>query len=387
MRIQCPGALLVLVACGGPGPAEDAGSSDAGARDAGDPRDAQEDVPVPLDAGPPPTAVLYVGQDDGDLVARSIDAAGAIAETSRTRTGDFPAFAAIAPSGRFLYAVNEGSDEVVALSVAPRTGATALIGAARSSGGNGPTHVSVDRSGRWVLVANYGAGSVAVLPVGTDGTLGAAIDVESPGGQAHQILTDPTNRWALVPCKAADRVAVLAFDEATGALTPSSSLDTASGAGPRHIAFDSTGTRAYLVNELGSTVQALTFDPATGALASLQTLSALPAGFGGTSTGAEILVDPRDAFVYASNRGHDSIAIFAIQGDGTLAPRGHAMLGGRTPRSMALDPSGAYLVAGAQGSGYLVRFSVDAAGMLTRLGQDATDGAPFFVGIFEVPGA
>ncbi|MDQ3031019.1 MAG: lactonase family protein, partial [Myxococcota bacterium] len=366
------------------GPGDDAAPSDAAPVDAA-PRDAraEDDASMPLAATP----FVYVGQTDGELVVYSIDpTSGELTRRSSTRTGNFPAFAEVTPDGLRMVVVNEGSDEVAGLTIAPGTGATTLVGTRASRGGS-PTHVTIDGEGRYAFAANYGGGSVAMLPILEDGGLAAASDDEAAGANAHAVVVDRTGRWLLVPAKGDDAVVVFAIDADAGAITRHGRHDTARDAGPRHLALDAAGTHAYLVNELDSTVDVLTFDPVAGALAHVQTLSTLPAAFSGSNTTAEILISPDGRFVYASNRGHDSIAVFEVQADGRLLARGRALLEARTPRSMAIDPSGTFLIAGALESNVLVRFRIGADGALTRLGTTPTDSRPFYVGIFAIPDA
>lgn len=384
MRVQTIPLLATLaIGCGAPA-ADDGGPGDGGAGDAA-PSDGSSTDAAPIDApgtpeidaGSPRAVRLYVGQGDGQLVVHRIGGDGSLTETSRLRTGLTPSFVAMRPDRRFAYAVSDGEGEVVALAVDPATGATTRLNA-RPSGGAGPTHVSVDRAGRHVLVANYGGGTVRVFPIEGDGSLGAPTDTEAAGANAHAIDTDPTDRWALVPCLGIDRVVVYAYDAGAGTLEPHGGHDAARGAGPRHLAFGAA--HVYVVNELDSTVDVLALDAAAGTLSHVQTISTLPAGFSRGNSTAEILVHPRGDLVYASNRGHDSIAIFSIGGDGRLTARGHGMLMARTPRSMTITPDGARLYAGAQDDDRVIHFSIGADGALTRDGSTAVGAAASFVG-------
>lgn len=352
-------------------------------------RDAErvQDVSEPTDApGASRITRVYVGQDDEQLVVFALDdATGALTELSRTAIPGSTSFVALDASGTRGAAVLEGDAQVVGLAITPGTGAARESGARRSSRGAGPTHVSIDAGGAHALVANYGAGSVASFPLGVDGALGDALDEEIPGANAHQILTTPSHRWALVPCLGADRVAVLAFDATSGALSGASAHDTAEGAGPRHLAITASGTHVYLANELDSSLEALSFDEASGTLESLGAVSTLPAGSASRNSVAEIALGPGERFVYVSNRGHDSIAVFAIGTDHRVQARGHALLEARRPRSFAIDPLGRYLLAGAQDDDVIVRFRIEDDGTLTRLGATPTTGSPTFVGAFAIP--
>ncbi len=343
--------------------------------------DAPSDVPT--DA-PAPRYRVLTAQGDDAIVTFELSDAGELTEVGRTDIDGGPSFIDVARDGREGAVVLEGSGEIVMLSLAAGSGVVSERGARRGSEGGGPTHVSIDRSGRWAMLANYGGGSIAVYPFERDVGLGAVSDTASPGMRAHQILASRSNDWVLVPCLGANHVATLAFDDVAGTLEASSELDTARGAGPRHVVISADGTRVYLTNELDSTVQVLGFDEATGVLTARSTVSSLPSGFSGSNTTAEIALHPSGRFLYVSNRGHDSIATFAIGDDGALTPMGHALLMARTPRSFAVDPSGRFLLAGAQRDGLIVRFAIAADGSLTRLGTTSTSGAPTFVGIFEI---
>ena len=255
-----------------------------------------------------------------------------------------------------------------------------------SSGGTVPAHVSVDRTGQFVFAANYNGGTIAVIPVVPDGGLAGPTQTLAPGGQAHQVLIDPTNRFLSVPCKAADQLVQYSFN--AGTLTPLTPafMSTASGAGPRHLALHPTLPRAYLINELGSTLQTLTIS-STGTMTSVQTVSTLPAGFTGPNTTAEVAVHPNGRFVFGSNRGHDSIATWRVDDvTGQLTLVAHTPTGGQTPRHFSLDPSGRWLIVGNQGSNSVVLFGIDeTTGALTSRGVVATVTSPAFVGFVELP--
>ena len=348
-----------------------------------------EDAPVTDDAsrveGDRVTRV-YVGQDDAQLVVFALDDdAGMLTELSRTPIAGSTSFVTMDPSGTRGAAVLEDASEVVGLAFAPGTGAVREVGSRRSSRGAGPTHVSIDRTGGYALVADYGGGTVGSYALGADGSLGDSVDGEAPGADAHQILTTPSNRWALVPCLGADHVAVLSFDAATGALATASIHATHEGAGPRHLVVTRGGDHVYLANERDSSVEVLAFDDASGAVRTLEVESTLPSEFDGRNTVAEIALGNSEGFVYVSNRGHDSIAVFAIEDDHRVVLRGHALLGARRPRSFAIDPAGRFLLAASQDDDVIVRFRIEDDGSLTRLGTTPTSGSPTFVGAFAIP--
>jgi 6-phosphogluconolactonase len=251
--------------------------------------------------------------------------------------------------------------------------------------------VTVDQTGKFVLVANYNGGNIAVLPLAADGALSNAVDGadHGAGAQSHQVVLDPSNRFLLVPNKGRSDVSQYRFDPASGEITPNepAALALAQGAGSRHVAFHPSGAFAYVINELDDTVTALAFDAQRGTLSQLQTLSTLPDGVDGTSnSGAEIQVSGSGRFVYGSNRGHDSIVIYAVDAaTGRLSVLGHQPTGGSTPRSFQLEPSGRLLLVANQGSDEVVTFRVDAqTGLLTEL-LPTTVPSPAFVGVIYLP--
>ena len=292
-----------------------------------------------------------------------------------------PSFLALHPNGRFLYAVNElktfegkATGAVSAFAVDPATGLLTFLNR-RPSEGTDPCHLVVDAAGRNVLVANYSNGTVAVLPLSADGRLEPASSVRRGSGSgpvkarqegphAHQILLDPSGRFALWADLGADRVRVDRFDAAAGTLEPNDpdGLAVAPGSGPRHLAWHPCDRAVYLFNELSATVSVLGFDAGRGSLEVLQTVSARADGACRENLAAEIAVSPDGRFLYASNRGDDDLAVFAIDGSSLqLTPAGRVPSGGRGPRSFAIDPSGRWLVAANQGSGSLVVFRLDPA--------------------------
>lgn len=311
-----------------------------------------------------------------------------------------PSFLAVHPSGRFLYAVNEidrfegkAAGAVSAFSIAPNSGKLTLLNQVSSLGG-GPAHLSLDKTGKYVLVANYGGGSIAVLPVGEDGRLGEASSFVQHTGSSvnldrqaaphpHSILVSNDNRSALVADLGLDELLVYRFDAAKGVLTPNSPefAKTNPGAGPRHFAFHPNGNFVYLVNEMQSTVNAFSYDARLGNLQILQTLSTVPKSFTGQNDGAEIIVEGKGRFLYLSNRGRDSIGVFAIDSSkGTLSTVEDVPSGGKTPRNFAIDPTGSWLFAANQNSNNIVLFSVDPnTGRLTAIGHVLQTAAPVCV--------
>ena len=294
-----------------------------------------------------------------------------------------PSFLAIHPNRKVLYAAEEiESGAISAFSIDPASGKLALVNK-QPSGGATPCFVTVDRSGKAVLVANYGGGSVASLPLADDGALrepaavirhtGSSVNAErQKEPHAHSINLDTANRFAFAADLGIDKLLVYRFDPATAALAPHDppSVALAPGAGPRHFAFHPGGKLAYAINELTSTVTTFAYDADAGRLRELQTISTLPGGVKAKNITAEVQVHPSGKFLYGSNRGHDSIAVFAIdQASGKLTPIGHQSTQGKTPRNFGIDPSGTYLIAANQDSDSLVVFKIDAAsGALSATG-------------------
>jgi 6-phosphogluconolactonase len=372
------------VAPGADTPGLDVIPPDAAAPDAAAPDAAAPDAAVPTG-----TTHVYVGSGGGDIVHYVLEPAGTLTLRERIAGGTNPSFLAFAPSLTHLYAVNEGAQgQVAAFALDATSGALTFLNRVPSEG-NGPAHLAVDARGAHVIVGNYNSGTVAVLPIGRDGRLSAAVDTESPGRNAHQIVLDATGRFVLVPCLGSDYVAQFLYDDTTGQLSANTpaTVPGPRGQGPRHLAIHPNARWAYTIHELGSTVMFNDFDAATGRLTAGRLISTLPAGYMGRNTTAEIVVHPSGRFVYGSNRGHDSIVAFAVDAaTGALTLLGHTPTGGNTPRHFSLDPSGRFLLAANQGSGDVHVFSVDqATGALTDVGSPTRVREPAFVGAIVLP--
>src|SRR5688572_7320078 len=302
-----------------------------------------------------------------------------------------PSFLAVHPNQRFLYAVSEVDNRegqkggaVSAFAMDRATGKLTFINQVSSRGG-GPCYVALDGLGKNVLVANYGGGSVAALPVREDGGLqeasafiqhtGSGLDPRrQQAPHAHSINLSRDNRFAIAADLGLDQLLVYRFDATKGTLAandpPFAKLNP--GAGPRHFAFHPGGRFGYVINEMQSTVTALSYDPARGTFKELQTLSTLPKDFtGGNNSTAEVQVHPTGKFLYGSNRGHDSIAVFAIDQDkGTLTALEQVSTQGKTPRNFRIDPTGSYLFAANQATNNIVIFRIDQqTGRLTPTGK------------------
>ena len=305
-----------------------------------------------------------------------------------------PNFLAVTPNRKFLFAAadNLGAESktnsgVVAYAINPTNGALTRL-AAVNCGWRGVCHISTDATGRWLLAASYNSGAVAALPIAEDGhieTISAKAVHHGSGANtnrqasahAHAVVTDPANRFVLVPDLGMDKVMSYHLD---ATLTPAEPPFTAvaPGSGPRHLEFHPNGKFAYVINELTSSVTTFAYDTAHGALKELQTVPALPAGFTNVSTAAEIIVHPSGKFLYASNRGHDSIAVFAVdEVTGKLTLLAHEPTRGKIPRFITLDPAGKFLFALNQDGGNLVTFEVDASsGKLKAVNEEIKLASP-----------
>lgn len=346
----------------------------------------------------------YTGEKSKGIYLSRLDlASGALSAPELVADTPSPSFLAIHPSNRYLYAANEvgkfegkPTGSVSAFALDALSGKLTALNQ-QPSGGGGPAHLVVDRKGTHVLVANYGGGSVAVLPIDErNGTLKApSATVQHTGSgpnpdrqkapHAHSINVDPSNRLAYAADLGLDKILIYRFNPADGSLVandpPFASVEP--GAGPRHFAFHPKGQFAYAINEMHCTITAFGVDPKTGALKTVQTVSTLPAGQSvakGFST-AEVQVHPSGRFLYGSNRGHDSVAVFTIdQKTGQLTLVEHEPTGGSTPRNFGIDPSGTFLLAANQRSDSVLVFRIDQkTGALTDTGHKIEVGSPVCV--------
>jgi 6-phosphogluconolactonase len=337
------------------------------------------------------------GQSEGIYLYRLKLSAGEISQVAITKRVKDPSYLALAPSGRYLYAVNEveefagkKSGALSSFAVDYQTGELRFLNQQPSLGG-APCYVLVDRTGRFVLVANYAGGNVAVLPVSSDGSLGEVTEVKQDvgssinakrqeGPHAHCIVLDPANRFAYTCDLGTDKIMIFRFDKRRGKLIPNVQpwVQVKPGAGPRHLTFDPAGKYAYVINELHATVTAFAHDQATGNLKEVQTIPTLPSGFTGENTSADIHISPDGRFLYSSNRGHDSIAAFRIDpGNGRLVFIAHESCGGKTPRNFVIDPTGRFLLVANQNSDNIVTFRRDSkTGRLSPTGHVAAVPSP-----------
>lgn len=308
-----------------------------------------------------------------------------------------PSWVTIHPNGKFLYAANEaGKNSMVsAFSVDARSGKLTLLNQLPALGED-PCYLSFDRSGKYVFVANYTSGNVVVFPIEADGKLGAATanvrdegklgpnKERQEGPHAHWIEASAGNRHAYVSDLGLDKILIYKFDAATGKLTnpgpgqqDAFSATLAPGSGPRHVAFSRNGNFMYVLSEMRSTVTVFAND-AREKYRDIQTISALPKDFSGRNDAAEIAIHPSGKFLYSSNRGHDSIALFHVDpGTGKLTAAGDYAVEGKEPRHFAIDPSGNFLLAEDQLSNKIVTFRIDQkTGALTPTGDSVEVPSP-----------
>jgi len=347
-----------------------------------------------------PSMYAYVGsfttaqrkaRGDGIHVYRADPASGAW--THVQHIGDLvnPSYLALSHDQRFLYSVHGDEEYATAFALDPATGQAKLLNRAAAGGKNG-VREAIDPSGKFLVLANYSSGSVAVLPIAPDGSLKdqhqlvqlpgepGPHKVEQTSSHPHDIVFDPSGRFVLVPDKGLDRVFVFRFDAAAGRLAPTEqgSVKSRPGAGSRHLAFHPKLPIVWVLNELDSTIATYKFDAERGTLTALQVMSTLPTDFTGYSTSAEIAVSSDARFVYCSNRGHDSVAVYAANAaNGSLSPIGWQPTQGRVPRFIGLDPAGRFLNAANEQGDTIVTFRVDAgSGKLAATGQVIKNASP-----------
>jgi 6-phosphogluconolactonase len=334
-----------------------------------------------------------------DAATGQVTALGLAAESTE------PSFLAVDPSHHFLYAVHEvdsykgqHTGAVSAFAIDSGTGTLSLLSQV-SSRDAGPAHITLDQTGKYVFVSNYTLGSVAVFPVLQDGRLGdfsafvrhkgSSVNMErQEGPHAHEVALSPDNRFAVVADLGLDKLIVYPFDPASGMLGQEPHVTkTRAGAGPRHLVFDPSGNFLYVINELQSSVVSYSYDAARGELHELKTISTLPEKFTGNNDAAEIAIHPSGKFLYASNRGHDSIAVFSVApATGTLTHVEFVPTKGKTPRNFAIDPTGSWLLVANQASDDVVVFRIDnKSGRLTPTGQVLSVPSPACVKFVPLP--
>ena len=365
-------------------------------------------VPGEISAGGPSNAdeqgtqLVYFGtytgpRSRGIYLSEFSPATGKLSTPQLVAETKNPTFLAVGPELQLLYAVNEIGDfagqkagAVSGFKLDRKTGALTFLNQ-KASGGSGPCHLAVARDGKCTVVANYGSGNVAVLPIESDGRLGepsasvqhhgSSVNPQrQEGPHAHFVTWDPQQRRVLTCDLGLDKVLSYELSPSLTTLSPANppSFSLKPGSGPRHLAFSPDSRFVYVINELSSTLTCCSYSEATGELKEIQSLSTLPEQFHGANTCAEIEVHPSGKFLYGSNRGHDSIAVFELNpSTGKATLRQHQSTQGKNPRHFSLDPSGKWLLAENQDSDSVVVMAVDSqTGQLSVTGETQKVGAP-----------
>ncbi len=342
------------------------------------------------------------GKSEGIYVYKLNADTGDLTRLSTAKGIQNPSFLTLDPQKRFLFAVNEVTDfegkpsgSISAFAVDQKTGALTFLNKQPSLGG-APCYVSVDKNSKFALVANYVGGNASVFPIEANGQLKPASDMVQHTGHGlnpdrqerphvHSIVLDPANKFAFVCDLGIDKVMSYVFDANSGKLKLNQpvSFNTKPGAGPRHFVFHSSGKFAYVINELNSTIVALAYDATKGLLTELQTVSALPAGYTGESYCADIHISPNGKFLYGSNRGHNSIVVYAIDTtSGKLTLVEHVNTQGNWPRNFGMDPSGKFMLVANERTHSIVVFKVSSeSGKLTPTGKSVEIPSPVCVHI------
>jgi 6-phosphogluconolactonase len=334
---------------------------------------------------------MYVSlQQDDKLALFTMDpATGKLTPQGELAVAGGPAPLAVDPQRRFLYVGRRGANIVSSFRIEPHSGRLSPIGEVALE--TDPCYIATDRSGRFLLSAYYEGARAAVHPIGTDGVAsGPPVEWLATARGAHSMQTDPSNRYAFVPHIAGNgpnAIFQFRFDAQTGRLTPNSPARVSPERpdGPRHFCFHPSKNILYFSNEQGCSITAYAFDPTTGLLTSLHTVSTLPAGYDGRNTCSQIQIAPSGKFVYAPNRGHNSIACFAVDATtGHLTPIGH-MPTETIPRAFSLDPTGTFLFAAGLESGRLAAYRIDSTtGLLQPLEVYPVGNRPMWVMIIRV---
>lgn len=332
------------------------------------------------------------GKAEGIYIYEMNPATGALTHVITSPATENPSYVAIHPNGKWLFAVNElGQGRVSAFKLDKERKQLSFLNSV-SSHGSSPCYVSIDKSGKFVMTANYGTGNVALYPINEDGSLkeatsvfqheGSGPDPRQKGPHAHMIRTGNDDKLVYAADLGTDQVVTYKIDAARSVLNKVSEYKAKPGAGPRHIAFHKNKKWAYIVNEINGTVEACTVDSKTGALTRFQDITTLPQGETGKAGCADIHITPDGKYLYASNRGNiNNIAMYAIdENSGSLKILGHQPVGGRTPRSFAIDPTGTFLIVANQDTGNIVTFRIDSnTGKLADTGMEVKVPTPVCV--------
>jgi 6-phosphogluconolactonase len=333
----------------------------------------------------------YTRKNSKGIYVSRLDArTGSISEPELAGEVASPSFVAIHPTGQYLYAVSEqnttggqAGGAVTSFGIDKSSGKLTRLNQVSSKGG-GPCHLNVDKTGKTLVVVNYGTGSTAAMAVKADGSLaesssyiqhqGSSVNKQrQQGPHAHSVNISPDNRFAVVADLGMDKVLVYRLDPAKSSIEPHEPASTSvkPGSGPRHFTFHPSGRYAYVINEMLSTVTAFRYDAARGALSEIATVSTLPEGFSGNNSTAEVVAHPNGRFIYGSNRGHNSIAVFQVdRKTGSIKLVDNTPTQGEIPRNFAIDPTGKWLFAANQNSDSVVQFRIDGkTGKLTPTGK------------------
>jgi 6-phosphogluconolactonase len=346
----------------------------------------------------PQTELVFVGSGRKNIEAFRLDlASGVLTKVGSAAEIEHPSFLSISPNHKFLYSISEGGNAaasgISAFAIDAAAGKLTFLNR-QPAGGSGPCCVELDAKGKTALIANYGSGSFAAFPLAENGEVqsmsafiqdhGSSINADrQEGPHAHCLVAGPADKFAYGCDLGLDKVMIFKFDPSHGTLVPNEPgfAQTKPGVGPRHIAFHPNGRWAFVINEMGSSLSMFRCDASSGALQKIQTVSTLPDGFSGQNTCAEVAVHPSGKFVYGSNRGDDSIEVFACNPEsGRLTFVERVPTGGKTPRQFEIDPTGRYLLAANQDSNTIVVFGIDSAsGTLKPTGSQVSSDNPMCV--------
>jgi 6-phosphogluconolactonase len=329
---------------------------------------------------------VYVSGENPTITTLRLDpASGTLTRTGSASAGTVPSYLAIAPSKKFLYAIDEiDQSRIIAFTVDAASGTLREINR-ETTGGAGAPHLTVDPTGRWVVAAHYDSNSVTVHPVRPDGGIGKASDTRRPGTSAHQVVFDSSGRFAFIPCLGSNLVAQYRFQN--GKLVPNDPPSVAVAGGPRHMALDPKEQFAYVLSELENAVTSFRYDRASGRLSAPQRLPTIGPG-GKKEETAHVLVHPSGRFLYVSNGNDNSIVRFDIDGaTGRLSHPTYERSLIRFPRDFTIDPTGRYLIVANRDSASLTTFRIDpSTGKLERVGGPVQVPAkPEFVGVVALP--
>ena len=344
------------------------------------------------------TELVFVGSGRKNIESFRLDlTSGVLTRVGQAAEIEHPSFLFIAPNHKFLYSISEGgnsaSSGISAFAIDAAAGKLTLLNR-QPAGGSGPCYVEVDSSGKNALIANYGSGSFAAFPLAENGEVqpmsafiqdqGSSVNPNrQEGPHAHCLVAGPKDKFAYGCDLGLDKVMIFKFDPSHGTLVSAEPAfaQAKPGAGPRHIAFHPDGRWAFVINEMGSSLTVFGCDRSSGALTEVQTVSTLPDAFSGQNTCAEVVVHPSGKFVYGSNRGDNSIVVFACdKKSGQLTFLERVPTGGKTPRQFEIDPTGRYLLAANQDSNTIVVFGIDTAtGTLKPTGSQVPSDNPMCV--------